>query len=617
MILKASQRAHAKELAHHLLNGDANEHVTVHEVRGFVSDDVFGAFEEAYAVSRGTKCRQFLFSLSLNPPEFADLPVDAFEDAIADIEKALGLINQPRVIVFHEKNGRRHCHCVWTRVDSETMTAINMAHYKLKLNSIAKALYLKHGWDLPDGFKKDTEASKASYNREEWQQAQRLKENPEELKALLRTCWQQSDSRKGFAGALQEYGLYLAKGYKRGFVAVDYQGEVYSLSRWMKVKTKELKARLGAADTLPSVQDAQAYLEARVTDNLTQHIAAHKERAKEKRKPLVQALRRMTQEHRAARETLWQQQQERWDAETLARSQRLTRGMQGIFDRITGKYTLVRALNEQVTKECLERDKLELQALVEEQLEDRRELETSLRDYRQNEKAEALELKQHIAGFINTDTEPEVIQTPLKVINDQIATVETQIEALSNDIALLQASLENHLLSDSMRAKIRAMIERAKSALRGQYQQVVEEQKTKSVKEHEELQLRMQKFFNLAREQEQLRQKQYELQQRQYINQQLYSNASNMSYSLNGIPRYQITMQKSPQIRFEEITYTKQLRKQPPSVLLHKVEQPECAVTELRQNTLQVKELLRRHNAAPQPGNRKKGFRYSTIPKES
>lgn len=45
-----------------------NDHVEVHELRGFVSDNLVGAFKEAYAVGTGTKCQQFLFLLSLSPP---------------------------------------------------------------------------------------------------------------------------------------------------------------------------------------------------------------------------------------------------------------------------------------------------------------------------------------------------------------------------------------------------------------------------------------------------------------------------------------------------------------------------------------------------------------------
>ena len=151
MILKGNQRAGGMQLANHLLNMIDNDHVTVHEVSGFVSDDLAGAFKEAYAISRGTRCKQFLFSLSLSPPETENVPVAAFEKAIAVIEERLGLSGQPRALVFHEKYGRRHAHAVWSRIDVSNMTAINLPHYKLKLRDVSRQLFIEHGWSMPTG----------------------------------------------------------------------------------------------------------------------------------------------------------------------------------------------------------------------------------------------------------------------------------------------------------------------------------------------------------------------------------------------------------------------------------------------------------------------------------
>jgi len=121
MILNGNERGNAKELARHLLNMRDNDHVELHDLRGFVSDDLHGALLEAEAISMGTRCVNHLFSLSLNPPEYADVPVETFENAIERIEEGLGLQGQPRAIVFHEKAGRRHAHAVWSRIDSEDM----------------------------------------------------------------------------------------------------------------------------------------------------------------------------------------------------------------------------------------------------------------------------------------------------------------------------------------------------------------------------------------------------------------------------------------------------------------------------------------------------------------
>ena len=69
MILKGSERGGAKQLAAHLLNDRDNDHIALIELRGFVADDLSHALCESYAISKATKCTQFLFSLSLNPPK--------------------------------------------------------------------------------------------------------------------------------------------------------------------------------------------------------------------------------------------------------------------------------------------------------------------------------------------------------------------------------------------------------------------------------------------------------------------------------------------------------------------------------------------------------------------
>lgn len=91
MILKASQRSGAKQLGLHLMKTEENEHVEVHEISGFVSDDLMGAMKEAYALSMGTKCKQHLFSVSLNPPQNESVRVEVFEQACKMIEERMGL----------------------------------------------------------------------------------------------------------------------------------------------------------------------------------------------------------------------------------------------------------------------------------------------------------------------------------------------------------------------------------------------------------------------------------------------------------------------------------------------------------------------------------------------
>jgi len=245
VILKGNQRAGGIALAHHLMNADDNEHITIHEMRGFVSDDLHGAFKEVQAISQGTKSQQYLFSLSLNPPENEIVPVKAFERAIEDIERKLGLAGQSRAVVFHEKEGRRHAHCVWSRIDIDQMKAINLSYYKLKLQDISRQLYLEHQWQMPPGLQNSDERDPLNFTHTEYQQSKRTKQDVRALKKIFQKCWAASDSRDSFANALSEHGFHLAKGDRRGHVAVDSQGEIYAISRWVGIKAKDVRARLG------------------------------------------------------------------------------------------------------------------------------------------------------------------------------------------------------------------------------------------------------------------------------------------------------------------------------------------------------------------------------------
>ena len=198
MILEGNERGNGKKLAKHLLNTQDNDHVEVHEVSGFLSEDLTEALDEVDAIARGTKCKKYLFAVSLNPPEGEDAPIAYFEDAIAKIEAKMGLQGQPRAIVFHEKEGRRHVHVTWSRIHVETHKAINLPFYKMKLMDISRELYLKYGWEMPQGFKDHNLANPLNMSREEWQQAKRAMDDPRLLKQILQDAWAQSDNKASF-----------------------------------------------------------------------------------------------------------------------------------------------------------------------------------------------------------------------------------------------------------------------------------------------------------------------------------------------------------------------------------------------------------------------------------
>ena len=127
MILEANKRGGAKDLALHLLK-EENDHVEVHELRGFVSDNLVSALNEAYAVSRGTKAKQFLFSMSLNPPPNKNVSTEDFEDAIRTAISIGG--------------------------DSDTIASMTGAIAEVFYKDIPQELIDKMNEYLPDSFKK-------------------------------------------------------------------------------------------------------------------------------------------------------------------------------------------------------------------------------------------------------------------------------------------------------------------------------------------------------------------------------------------------------------------------------------------------------------------------------
>ncbi|MEO0363540.1 MAG: AAA family ATPase, partial [Pseudomonadota bacterium] len=258
-----------------------------------------------------------------------------------------------------------HAHCVWSRIDAATMRAIKLSHYKRKLGDVSRALYRRHDWDMPEGFRDPAKRSPDNYSREEAGQAKREERDPKGLKATFRRCWEASDSRDAFAAALKAEGYLLARGDRRGFVAVDADGKIWSLSRWCGVKPRELRARLGDEERLPSVEDA-----------LSRTIELPPPK-KEPIDPLVEQRRRkLVERQREERvDLLKAQEARRLDDLRAARPSAL----RVAFLRMTGRYDRFVAAREKAADAARARDRAERQAVVDRHLAERRAFDRELR----------------------------------------------------------------------------------------------------------------------------------------------------------------------------------------------------------------------------------------------
>lgn len=400
MIIVASQRSGAVALADHLMNTHENDHVHLIELEGFMADDLHGALKEVHAISKATKCNQYLFSVSLNPPEDIVVSDDVFREAADRVAEKLGLNNQPRVMVVHEKQGRRHAHVVFSRIDPNEMKAITLPHYKLKMRDIARDLHLDHGWDLPDGLKTYGQGNPMNFTLDQWQQAQRQGSDPREIKQLFREAWERSDTLNAFKHALEDQGMYLAKGDRRGFVALDIQANVFAVSRWAGVKAKEVKAKLGDLSNLPSMSEAQSQLRSKMTSQVKSYIAGIKSRHDDEMRPLKDERRTLVLAQREERQMLKHKQQERWIEETQARSEKLNKGLRGLFDKLTGTAKATRHQNEKEAVTCAKRDQDQWDQLILAQMAEGKELQHRVKQVKSKHRQERKLLARNIASYI-------------------------------------------------------------------------------------------------------------------------------------------------------------------------------------------------------------------------
>lgn len=403
MILKGNQRGGATNLAQHLMK-DENEHVEVHEIRGFMSGSVMGALNEIYAISQGTKCSQFMYSLSLNPPLSENVPISDFEDAIERAEETLNLKGQSRVVVFHEKEGpngiRRHAHVVWSRIKIDTMTAVQMSHDRPKLKVLARELFLEHGWKMPRGYVLSAERDPRNYSFADWQQSKRSKKHPNEITDAIKDAWAISDSSGGFFHAMQERGFTVAKGDKKGrIVAVDIHGEIYSIPSKLKIPVKDVRARLGDEQNLQSVDEAQAKIAnemlpimARFRDELKTETQYQKEDLTNERDILVQ-------DQRAGRAEFRMRLKERQLQENIARQARFRIGFKGIWDRIRGEHKRITQENLEEAKRSSARDMEEKNQFIQNQLGQRRMIQKRYLDFKNQTKSQRQKLQRDVEKF--------------------------------------------------------------------------------------------------------------------------------------------------------------------------------------------------------------------------
>lgn len=365
MLLKGNIRGGAILLANHLTNTRDNDEVEMMRMQGFSGENLADALKDIEVISNtATRCKKPFFTLVLSPPAFAVLEDKHIISATERALKALKLDKQACCLIRHTKHNRTHYHVVVSRIDVDTMKAIELGLYKKDLHRLSKSLYQAHGWELPKGMQQGRKAKTSNYTLAEEQQAKRLGQTPQALKASIKTCWDESSTREAFEAKLKSCGCMLAKGDRRGLVAVSVDGQIIALNkRNLGEPVKAIRTKLGHLDTAPSIKDVQGQMN---EQSQQQHKHAYQQarlilakQQQAKRQPLKAQKQALLHEHKQAREALYEKQQTRRLQEQQQRQKRMRKGVLGLWDRVTGKTKLIKARNEAEAKACQLRDEKE------------------------------------------------------------------------------------------------------------------------------------------------------------------------------------------------------------------------------------------------------------------
>ena len=420
MISFASQRGLGQDLATHLMNTHDNEIMDVAEVRGAVAQDLHGAFAEwEFQAHALTRCRKYLYSMSINPdPEQDPLTREQYHDYITRTEVKLGLQDQPRAIVFHQKYGREHCHVVWSRIHREQEKAVQLSFDKEKLMQVTREFAIEHGIELPDGYGRDGKGKGDEGKTEQislYEQSQETSTgiSKEKHKEQVTEAWELSDCPKAFVHALAERGYVLATG-DRPYVVVDIYGNMNSLPKLIddkSINTNELLkyfAKDFPPEYLPDVDEAKNLLKEhlkayesdkkldRLEDELTQLKTSHKfrregleqDKATLKQKQHQERL-KLAKTHRAERDShrtayLKQKQQIKAD-----RANKKANGIAEFIGKATGLERIIKKLHKYQDKKCLNKFRQEKQHIKHTQQFEDKKLE--LRHISQSREIQRLE----------------------------------------------------------------------------------------------------------------------------------------------------------------------------------------------------------------------------------
>jgi hypothetical protein len=146
--------------------------------------------------------------------------------------------------------------------------------------------------------------------------------------------------------------------------------------------------RLGYPDDLPSVDEVKAQVAVKVAEKLGRFAKEMKNVFDVARSGLLEQKKKLVAWHRHERKLLQEIQTVRWLQETRIRTEHFRKGLKGLWDRLSGRHTVIKIQNEQESLQAKARDDTEKQALIDRQLDERRALQRQIKALQDHHESE-------------------------------------------------------------------------------------------------------------------------------------------------------------------------------------------------------------------------------------
>ena len=214
--------------------------------------------DELRALSGGSKVGRKasagnVYAYSLSWAQSEAPTKEQMQEAALETLKELGLEDHQALMIAHDDTDHDHVHVLVNLVNPDTGKIANVHNDALTLSAWAEDYEHRCGV---------IHCAKRKENNDRREQGEYVKHKPDQMYAAtsIEELYHSCASGSAFKNAVEEIGYTLGRGDRRGFVLVDREGDVHSLSRQVKgVRAKDIKAYMSDLDTkaLPTAKDIQ------------------------------------------------------------------------------------------------------------------------------------------------------------------------------------------------------------------------------------------------------------------------------------------------------------------------------------------------------------------------